>query len=143
MAVSVYKTVKKIPVSSAYIIRVVEAVLSHTKSKGDISVHCIGEKRMHRLNFEHRGKDRPTDVLSFAAREGEIIADDRTDIGDIFLCVPYIARQAKDFEVSVREEFTRMLVHGVLHALGYDHITKKQAAIMFPLQETFVMTFVS
>ena len=141
--ISVYTTVTHIPVSIHDIKKVVAAILIQEKKEGDISIHCIGDARMKTLNRIHRGKDDATDVLSFATQEGEYMSTQEKDIGDIFLCVPYIHRQAQYFEVTEREEFIRMLVHGVLHTLGYDHITASQAQRMFPLQETYVESFVT
>lgn len=125
-------------ISEREVTKVVGYVLKHEKkADGIVSVHVIGDKRMRTLNRTHRGKDKTTDVLSFSAMEGEW-AGSHNEVGDIFISVPQIVRQAKVWEVSPREEFIRMLVHGVLHALGYDHITKAEAAIMFPKQEKYV-----
>lgn len=126
------------PVSAKLIRQAVECVLRLEKvPEGVVSVHVIGDTRMRRLNAQYRGQDRTTDVLSFSAREGGLPpAGD--EVGDIFISAPQIARQAKEFDVPVREEFVRMLVHGVLHALGYDHLTESEATIMFAKQEKYV-----
>ena len=83
----------------------------------------------------YRGQKKPTDVLSFATLEGVSITKADNDIGDIFLCVPYIRKQALRFDVSYKQECTRMLIHGLLHLLGHDHIAPVQAKKMFGLQE--------
>ncbi len=82
---------------------------------------------MRRLNSEHRGKDRTTDVLSFpmyepfnvpkrpAAHEGELL------IGDVVISVDVAARQASDYDASLDDEIERLLVHAVAHLLGHDH----------------------
>lgn len=125
-------------ISEREITKVVGYVLKHEKkADGIVSVNIIGDKRMRTLNRMHRGKDKTTDVLSFSAMEGEW-AGNIAEVGDIFISVPQIVRQAKVWDVTPREEFVRMLVHGVLHALGYDHITKADAAVMFPKQEKYV-----
>lgn len=102
--------------------------------QAEVSIHCIGLRAMRNLNRIHRGFDRPTDVLSFAT-EDAVRGMKTGDRGDIFLCVPYIARQAKHFAVPYREEWVRMLIHGLLHILGYDHARQKDAEKMFDLQE--------
>lgn len=107
------------------------------KPAGVVSVHTIGDQRMRTLNRLHRGLDKTTDVLSFSALEGDWTGNG-DEVGDIFISVPQIVRQAKVWEVTPKEEFVRMLVHGLLHALGYDHMTKAEAAIMFPKQEKYV-----
>jgi probable rRNA maturation factor len=63
---------------------------------------------------------------------------DEEDWGDIFICIPQIRRQAKEYGVLYKEELYRMTVHGVLHLLGYDHGQKKDEKEMFSLQDKFV-----
>jgi len=141
---TVYVTVLPFGISKKTIQQVVFFTLKKTGHEGSVSVHCIGEKRMRGLNRLHRGVDRPTDVLSFSALEGmPPVADpDETDIGDIFIAIPVIKRQAKRFGITFRDEFYRMLVHGVLHLVGYDHEQKNDAERMFFLQESIVKKIV-
>jgi probable rRNA maturation factor len=76
---------------------------------------------MRSLNRRYRGIDRTTDVLSFSQREGQF-ADIRSDIlGDIVISVPAAVRQARELNHSLVHEIERLLVHGLLHLLGYDH----------------------
>lgn len=138
MACNVYSSIKRPGVSSAHIERVVTKTLATLKRQGtDVSVHTVGEARMKRLNTMFRGIDRPTDVLSFPTQDtpSEVLEG---DAGDVFLCPSYIRRQAKRFGVTFKEEINRMLVHGVLHLHGFDHVTKKQAKQMFALQESIL-----
>lgn len=136
---NVYHSVRHLPVLERQIMRVVFSVLRGLKKHGVVSVHCIGDHRMTQLNRRHRAKEGTTDVLSFAAQEGKRLdpADVR-DWGDIFVCVPQIERQAQAWNVPVKEEFTRMLIHGLLHLIGYDHEKKRDAERMFRLQEKYV-----
>ena len=112
---------------------VIETTLRMAKKSihSDVSVHCIGDIKMTRLNKQYRGKAYPTDVLSFPLGENN-------DIGDLFLCIPQIIRQAKQFGVSAKEECVRMLSHGTLHLIGYDHMTSEESKKMFDLQENIV-----
>ena len=103
------------------------------KIKGIVEVNIIGDSEMTKLNFQHRGKKYPTDVLSFSWQEDSLIKTDY--LGQIYICQNQIKRQAKDWEASEKEEFARMLVHGLLHLVGYDHQQKKDAQKMFGLQE--------
>lgn len=136
MSVTVYSRVKKPLASKKKVEGIVTKVLKQVRAQGDVSVHIIGDTRMKRMNREYRGLDRTTDVLSFPA--GDLLIEGEIDLGDIFVSQPQIIRQAKDNDVSAGEEFTRMLVHGVLHLLGFDHETKKEADEMFRLQEDLV-----
>lgn len=139
MEIMMYQSVKDIRVSKKWVQKVVQTLLKSLKqsSKITVSIHFIGDKRMKTLNRSHRGKNKTTDVLSFSLEEtsGFATPAQAHDIGDIFISVPQIIRQAKEYRVSYKEECGRMLIHGVLHLLGYDHEKKKDAKKMFGIQE--------
>ncbi len=84
----------------------------------EVSVLFCGDARMRRLNRDYRGKDRSTDVLAFPAAGGWLL-------GDIVVSVPYAARQARRRGEPASREIDRLLVHGFLHLLGYDHETDR------------------
>lgn len=110
-----------------------------TKAKGSVEVSIVGDKEIRDLNFRYRGLKKVTDVLSFAWQEDKVIKTD--SLGQIYICYPQIVRQAKTFGVKPEEEFVRMLAHGFLHIIGHDHGKKKEAEIMFGLQEDIVDKF--
>jgi probable rRNA maturation factor len=83
----------------------------------EVSVLFCGDRRMRSLNRRYRGKDRATDVLSFPAGPG----GEAGLLGDIVISVPYARRQARRESVSSGGEMDRLLLHGFLHLLGYDH----------------------
>ncbi|MBP9695477.1 MAG: rRNA maturation RNase YbeY [Candidatus Magasanikbacteria bacterium] len=141
--VHIFKTVRTVDISRKEIEAVVFAVLSRIGRKGeDVSVHCIGDRRSQTLNRHYRGKDKPTDVLSFAASEGKALKRGLSgDLGDIFICIPQIRRQARQYGISSQEEMIRMLAHGVLHLAGHDHLREREAKIMFGIQEEIVRKF--
>ena len=87
----------------------------------EVSVLLVGDRAMRTLNRRYRGKDRTTDVLSFPMREGRFSRMCRELLGDIVICGPAAGRQARSAGVTLREETGRLLVHGLLHLLGYDH----------------------
>ena len=146
MQCRVFRTVSRSELSDRRIKEIVAGVTTRIGVRsGSIGVHIIGDTKMRRLNNTHRGVDSTTDVLSFPtdadmAEDGFAHAAER-DHGDIFISNAQIIRQSRDHGVRAREEFVRMLVHGVLHLFGYDHITKKQATDMFSLQEILVKLF--
>ncbi len=76
---------------------------------------------MRSLNRRYRGKDRTTDVLSFSLREGTFPRIQPNVLGDIVISVPAAARQAAEAGHPLIREIERLLVHGLLHLLGYDH----------------------
>lgn len=86
---------------------------------GEISIAFFDDEYLHELNRQFRGKDRPTDVLSFPCD-----ADDEDDyIGDIAIAVQMAALQAEEFGHSVEMEIAQLVLHGVLHLVGHDHDT--------------------
>lgn len=99
----------------------------------EISLSYVDEDEIHELNHEWRGIDRTTDVLSFecdSAFDEDIPADETLELGDIILAPQVIARQAPGFGNSPADECRLMLVHGMLHLLGYDHIEDDEAEVM-------------
>jgi probable rRNA maturation factor len=86
------------------------------RGKSELSILFCGEARMRSLNRRFRKKDRSTDVLSFRASDGALL-------GDIVICVPYAARKARRLPGGASREMNRLLLHGYLHLLGYDHET--------------------
>ena len=86
-----------------------------------MSILFVGDRAMRTLNRTYRGKDRTTDVLSFSLREGAFPQLHRQVLGDIVISLPTAARQAKAAGDTVQREVDRLLVHGLLHLMGYDH----------------------
>lgn len=103
---------------------------------GAAEVAVISDEEMKKLNFQYRRKNKTTDVLSFAFKEDKKIKTDF--LGQIFISYRQIEKQAKECGVSIKEEFVRMLVHGLLHLIGYDHDTVLKEKKMFVLQEKIV-----
>jgi probable rRNA maturation factor len=87
----------------------------------DLGVLIVDDARMHRLNARYRGIDRPTDVLAFAMREGPFVNLHPQVLGDVVISAETARRQARARRHSLAEELTRLLIHGTLHLLGYDH----------------------
>lgn len=99
----------------------------------EISVSYVDEGEMHELNLEWRGIDRTTDVLSFecdSAYDEDIPLDEVLELGDVILAPEVIAAQAPGFGNTPADECRLMLVHGLLHLLGYDHIEDDEAEVM-------------
>lgn len=104
------------PLPDRTVARVVTAVLQGERRAAAISVTFLGREAMRRLNATHKGHDRPTDVLAFP-----LTAPDGSRLGDLYVCPWVAARQAREHGVSLRQELVRLLVHGTLHVLGWDH----------------------
>ena len=97
---------------------------------GVVNVVVVDDREIRRLNRRYRGKDRPTDVLSFSYRgPGTRPARDAV-IGDVFVSHQTLARDARRLKVEARDLAMRIVVHGCLHVIGYDHESDSEAARM-------------
>lgn len=116
----------------AYLKKVVETSLRHiaTQSNCEIGIACVNNAESHQLNLEYRGKDKPTNVLSFPSDLPDEMAAilESFPIGDLVICIPVVLQEAIDQQKTPMEHFTHMLVHGTLHLMGYDHETSEQDA---------------
>ena len=90
------------------------------RREAELSILLVSDRVIRRLNREWRGKDAPTDVLSFAQHEGPAVAPALL-LGDVVISIATAKRQAKERGETLRGASERLLVHGVLHLLGYDH----------------------
>ncbi len=91
-------------------------------------MRAVGSARSRSLNARYRGKDRPTNVLSFPG-PGEMPDGSRV-LGELVICVPVVAREAQEQHKAARAHWAHMTVHGVLHLLGFDHERDDEARIM-------------
>lgn len=98
----------------------------------ELGVLVTDDETVHDLNRRYADEDRPTDVLSFSLQEGEEFAspDAILRLGEVIISYPTAARQAAEASRSVEEEVAHLLVHGVLHLLGYDHAAPDEAREM-------------
>jgi probable rRNA maturation factor len=97
------------------------AGLSFDPSCAIVSVLLVGDKKMRKLNRTYRSIDRTTDVLSFSQLEGPISQTETADLGDIVISPAQARRQADEHGVTMDRELALLLVHGLLHLIGYDH----------------------
>ncbi|MFA6486257.1 MAG: rRNA maturation RNase YbeY [Candidatus Magasanikbacteria bacterium] len=114
--------------------QVAQACARHEKKIfGVVEINLVDEKTIKKINADYRKKNQVTDVLSFAWRES---GDKNNEmLGQIFICFSQIKKQAKEYKITVREEFARMLAHGLLHLAGHDHTGKYETKVMFDIQE--------
>ncbi len=99
-------------------------------------VILVDNKTIRKINKEYRSIDKETDVISFAFEDNEDMTFDCGRIlGEIYIAIPKMKMQAKEYGHSEKRELFFLLVHGLLHLLGYDHMTKDDEEIMFKEQE--------
>lgn len=135
-------------VAEETLIAALSAVLTHVGiDNAGVAVVVTDNDYVQRLNRDYRGVDAPTDVLSFAAQEGDALdatfapeAAEEMDryLGDLILAYPYAAAQAARYGYSMQVEMQLLVVHGCLHLLGYDHDTDEAQAEMWAAQHAIL-----
>lgn len=122
------------PCNAAEISRVCEFVLREENVEQNcfVSVSLVSDDEIRALNRTWREIDRATDVISLECERPEDVLspDEPCELGDIVLAPAYIERQARQFGTPYEQEFKLLLVHGMLHLLGYDHLEEEEAQMM-------------
>jgi len=111
-----------------------------TSEKADLSVDVIfvDDKFMRQLNKKFTKREKTTDVLSFGMREGKLQTIEYPCLGDVYVSLDQAKRQAVEYKVGFEEEIARLVAHGLLHLLGYDHTNKKEENIMRKKEEVYL-----
>ena len=135
--VSLLNEYGKVDIPERKIKEIIKFVLKEMeKDNSEISLVLCNNDYIHFYNKEYRNKDYPTDVLSFV--DGERIGK-ITYLGDIIISIDKVKSQSEEYGVSFEEEFSRLLVHGILHLLGYDHETSEEdEKLMMSIQDKLV-----
>ena len=103
--------------------KIANAVIGKKYADSEVSIILTNDKEIHALNKQYRNIDKPTNVLSFE------LGDDIL-LGDIYISLDTVMREASDAKISVSDHVAHMVVHGMFHLLGYDHLTDAQAKVM-------------
>lgn len=98
----------------------------------------VDDKFMRQLNRRFTRKDRTTDVLSFGMREQSPGPSDYPSLGDIYISLDQAARQVADYKADFKQEVALLVVHGLLHLLGYDHKEKNEKTHMRKREEMYL-----
>ncbi|MDO5506214.1 MAG: rRNA maturation RNase YbeY [Pseudoxanthomonas suwonensis] len=117
--------------------RWVSAALEGRIREADLAIRLVGDDEGLALNRHYRGKDRPTNVLSFPAELDDIHLPEGVTLpllGDIVLCAPVVAREAREQGKALNAHYAHLTVHGVLHLLGWDHQDEREALAMEQLE---------
>jgi probable rRNA maturation factor len=123
------------------------AEVENVQDEAEVSVTFVDNEKIREINRDYRGKDKPTDVISFALEE---MGDEEIEIvgaeippvlGDIIISVPKAREQAEEYGHSFMRELGFLVVHGFLHLLGYDHETEEEEKEMFSKQEQILEQF--
>lgn len=120
-------------VDSTAVVTLAEQVLAAESVDGsELGILVTDDEQVRELNREYAGEDKATDVLSFSLQEGEefVSPDDVTRLGEVIVSYPTAERQANEAGHPVADEVAHLLVHGILHLLGYDHAESDDARKM-------------
>ena len=126
-------TAPEIPIVESWIGRAIDA--SGHGGDTEVSVRIVDAAEIHALNSDYRGKDKPTNVLSFPAGDiAGLPADMPIPLGDVVICASVVREEAAAQGKAITDHWAHMLVHGTLHLLGFDHETETEAAQMEALE---------
>jgi len=110
----------------------VSAALNNKMDQAELSIRIVDAEESQQLNSEYRGKDKPTNVLSFPFDVPDGIELDL--LGDLVICAEVVSREAEEQNKPLFNHWAHMVVHGVLHLLGFDHINDDEAEEMEALE---------
>lgn len=120
----------------SYLESLLDRAIDKLGVKGIFTIAFIDDEKMHEMNLRYRQIDRTTDVLSFALNDSDCTFREKINIlGDIFISIPKMKSQAREYGHSEKRELSFLSVHGLLHLLGYDHMEPEDEKEMFGLQE--------
>jgi len=120
-------------VDKAFFTGVAKKVLKgENKGTEHVSVAFVSPAEMQKLNKKYRKKDKPTDVLSF-----EKVSDFKEEAAEIIICPQVVRENATTSKLSLKKELAKMLIHGILHALGYDHEKSAPDAVKMEEKEKY------
>jgi probable rRNA maturation factor len=122
-----------LPVAAESLERAAKTALLHGKVEGDLTVVLTDDAQIRQLNREYLGLDSPTDVLAFPASDTDPDSGARY-LGDVLISVPQAEAQARAAGHLLAAEVQLLIVHGVLHLLGYDHGQPEAKACMWAVQ---------
>jgi len=123
-------------ITKEFVKNLAEEILDYLNIENvELSIVLTDNQAIKQLNKDWRNKDKPTDVLSFPVNE-KPAGYKYTILGDVVISLPFAKKQATEIGFTEKEEILRLLAHGILHLLGYDHETSEEdAKVMFDLQD--------
>lgn len=106
------------------------------------NVIIVDNESIHKINKEYRNVNRPTDVITFALEDDKVIDTPYVRVlGDIYISYDKVISQAEEYGHSTKRELCFLAIHGLLHLLGYDHMTKEDEEKMFKLQKELLNSY--
>jgi len=129
-------------IDESFIVEVAEKVIKGEKKEGlDLSVAIVDSKEIKRINNLYRMKDKVTDVLSFSDSEVSQKHFGATDgLGEVLICFEKVKENASQQKIDSKEELARVLIHGILHLVGYDHETSEKDAEKMEKKQNYYLS---
>ena len=117
-----------------------DAALAGRRDAAELVIRIVDEDEITELNRDYRGKDQPTNVLSFPFEVPPELPPEVAGnlIGDLVICAPVVRREAEEQGKALQAHWAHMVVHGVLHLIGYDHVKDADAEVMEGLEKVIM-----
>ncbi len=134
-------------VDEDFLKKVAKKVLRGENNKEELSIALVGQGRIRALNKRYRGKNRATDVLAFGQNQKPktknqrfpIFPKNEAKLGEVVICLREVQKNVKIFNSTLEKELARILIHGILHLLGYDHEKGEQEAEKMQQREDYYL----
>ncbi|GGI75327.1 rRNA maturation RNase YbeY [Legionella impletisoli] len=122
------------PVPDATLSQWAKMALTHQLNRGEITLRLVSLNEIQHLNRQYRHQDKPTNVLSFPSNLPKEIELDVPLLGDVIICPAILRQESELLNKPLEAHWAHIVIHGVLHLLGYDHIHEEDADIMQPIE---------
>jgi rRNA maturation RNase YbeY len=134
------------PIDENFLKKAAKIVLEgEGKGKSDLSIALIGPGKMRGLNKKYLGKNRVTDILAFGESQKSKFKSQKLGelgLGEIVICLREVKKNAKKFKLSFEKELARVLIHGILHLVGYDHEKNEKEAEKMEEKEKYYLKLI-
>lgn len=129
-----YAADKKLAPAKPLLTQWASQALENRSETTEVNIRIVDIEEMSALNSKYRSKTGPTNVLSFPADIPAAIADEFSMLGDIVICAEVVNREAAEQNKPVQSHWAHMVIHGIFHLLGYDHVKEDEAETMERLE---------
>lgn len=120
--------------------KLAQKILKDLEEEDDLNIILVSDSFMRRLNQRFTRRKGTTDVLSFSFKEDKNTKAKRSLLGEVYISINRARKQARDYQTSFDQELKRLVAHGILHLLGYDHKTRKDLEKMREEEEKYIFS---
>lgn len=131
--VTIHNSVSNTRIPRKTLAQLAQIVLKGERCRKNVNLIFVDDNRMYELNREFRGKEKTTDVLSFAMED-----DDDPLLGEIYISIPEARRNAAEYGITPTQEIHKLFCHGLLHLQGIHHPTKQKRAVMAAKEDEYL-----